>query len=259
MKGRYLYSIINSAQNIDFGYIGINDNRVYAVPFKDIAAVVHSCDAVVYQTKDNKKAEEWILSHNYVIDVTTKISGTVLPFSFDCIIKGNDDTIKDWLIRNYLIIKKEFERVKDKAEYSIQIFYDEAMFTERIGEQNLELKELKNKMESISKGTAYILKRRFEIKLGEVVLAEKSILARDFYEKIRVHTEEIKVENRVGKVSDRYKDKMQVAAFTCLVHDNNVEKLGEVLDLINKTEGFAIRFTGPWAPFSFVGLREAAN
>jgi hypothetical protein len=35
-----------------------------------------------------------------------------------------------------------------------------------------------------------------------------------------------------------------------------VKKLGEVLEEINCKEGFMVRFTGPWAPFSFVRLME---
>ena len=50
---------------------------------------------------------------------------------------------------------------------------------------------------------------------------------------------------------------MLVVALSCLVQDNNVGKLGRVLDEINHREGFAVRFTGPWAPFSFIRLKEA--
>ena len=35
-----------------------------------------------------------------------------------------------------------------------------------------------------------------------------------------------------------------------------VDRLGEILDEINCLEGFRVRFTGPWAPFSFVDYRE---
>jgi|GEM_PF-4166260 len=44
-EGRYLYSIINSDAELSFDNIGIDDSDVYTVPHKDIAAVVHSCQA----------------------------------------------------------------------------------------------------------------------------------------------------------------------------------------------------------------------
>ncbi|MDQ1262370.1 MAG: hypothetical protein QG575_1551, partial [Euryarchaeota archaeon] len=43
----------------------------------------------------------------------------------------------------------------------------------------------------------------------------------------------------------------------CRVSDEAVKKLGEVLEEINCKEGFYVRFTGPWAPFSFVCLSGA--
>ena len=52
------------------------------------------------------------------------------------------------------------------------------------------------------------------------------------------------------------KDKKIIAAFSCLVHKEKVKSLGEVLGKINSQEGYAVRFTGPWAPFSFVNMEE---
>jgi hypothetical protein len=48
---------------------------------------------------------------------------------------------------------------------------------------------------------------------------------------------------------------MMIAAFLCLVSDGNVDALGNLLDGIDKREGFSVRFSGPWAPFSFVQLK----
>jgi hypothetical protein len=47
-----------------------------------------------------------------------------------------------------------------------------------------------------------------------------------------------------------------MASYSCLVHKNNVDRLGEVLEGINSLQGFRVRFTGPWAPFSFVDFQE---
>ena len=42
-EGRYIYCIVNSVKEKDFGQVGVEDNRVYVVAFNDIGAVVHSC------------------------------------------------------------------------------------------------------------------------------------------------------------------------------------------------------------------------
>ncbi|VVB86743.1 Gas vesicle synthesis protein GvpL/GvpF [uncultured archaeon] len=254
--GRYLYSVVNTGVELAFGDIGLNDNPVYTIPNKDIAAVVHSCQAEAYRTQDNEKAKEWILSHNYVIDRAGELFGTVLPFAFDCLIKGDDETVKNWLDKNHEKLKSELERVDNKAEYSAHIFCDRRWLAEKLMDKDQELKVLKEKMAKMSKGATYLAERQFELKAKDAIAAEISMLARDFGSKIREHVVELKTETKSSQVSEKYKGKQLMVTLCCLVHKDNVEKLGEVLDEINNRDGFAVRFTGPWAPFSFVDLKE---
>ncbi|MFA4956161.1 MAG: GvpL/GvpF family gas vesicle protein [Candidatus Methanoperedens sp.] len=255
-EGRYLYAVINSGAEFDFGDIGINDNKIFTISYEDIAAVVHSCQAEAYKTNDNDKAKEWILAHNYVIDYASKQFGTVLPFAFDCIIRGNDETIKNWLIRNYEKLTKELKKVENKAEYSIQFFCDQKKLQAMVTNSDPELKEFKEKMDKASKGAAYLIKRQFELKLKDAVAVEISMLANDLCSKIKEHVEILKVEKNTSQVPDKYMEMKPIAAFSCLVHDDKIENLGEALDVINKLDGFAVRFTGPWAPFSFVEVKD---
>lgn len=255
-EGRYLYCVINSSAEFCFDNIGINDNRVYTIPYEDIAAVVHSCGAEPYETKEIERAKDWIMAHSYVIDSATKTFGTVLPFSFDAIVRGDDDTIRDWLAGGYETLKEELERVKDKAEYSVQIFFEHEKLTEKIVNRDKELTGLKEKQEKMSNGAAYLFQKLFEQKVRDAVSAEISGLARGFSSRIREYAEEMRVEEKTSQAPEKYKDKKLIATLSCLVHKDNIEKLGEVLDEINKRTGFAVRFTGPWAPFSFVQLRE---
>ena len=93
-EGRYLYCIVNSGKEKDFGQVGVEDSSVYAVAFNDVGAVVHRCEAKPYKTAAKGKAEEWILAHQYVIDLATEEYGTVIPLTFDTIFKGNNETPK---------------------------------------------------------------------------------------------------------------------------------------------------------------------
>ena len=67
-QGRYVYCIISGADEMSLGNIGIEHAEVYTVSHKDIAAVVHTCQAQPYESRDENKVKEWILSHNNVID-----------------------------------------------------------------------------------------------------------------------------------------------------------------------------------------------
>ena len=255
-EGRYLYCVINSGVMLNLGSIGIEDSTVYTIPHEDIAAVVHSCQAMPYETKNNEKAKGWILAHNYVIDCATKKFGTVLPFSFDAIIKGNDDTLTDWLGKSCEKFKGELERVKNKAEYSVQIFYEHEKLAGKLVNNDKELKGLKEKMEKMPKGAAYLLQRKYELKVKDALSAGIAKLAEEFGGRMREYAEEMKVQEKTSQVPEKYRDKKLIVALTLLVREDKVEKLGEVLEEINKRDGFAVRFTGPWAPFSFVELKD---
>lgn len=255
-EGRYLYCVINSGVMSDFGSMGIEDSMVYTIPHDDIAAVVHSCMANPYETKDDDKAREWILAHNYVIDYASKQFGTVLPFSFDTIIRGGDDMLKDWLSQSHEKLKGELLRVNNKAEYSVQILCEHEKVRDELVEGDEEIKNMKEQIEKMPKGAAYLFQRKFELKIKDAISAVMVKLADEFGGKVREHVEEMRVEEKTSNLPEKYRDKKLIVAFSCLVCDDQVEKLGEVLDEIDKRDGFAVRFTGPWAPFSFVRLTE---
>ncbi|MDQ1282503.1 MAG: hypothetical protein QG666_292, partial [Euryarchaeota archaeon] len=73
--------------------------------------------------------------------------------------------------------------------------------------------------------------------------------------KIKTLAAELKMDDKNRK-ADSYKGMSLLASYTCLIAEENVQQLGETLDEINRLEGFRVRFTGPWAPFSFVDDRE---
>ena len=254
-EGRYLYCIINSGVELNLGRIGIEDAEVYTIPYKDISVVVHSCQAKPYLSKDEEKVKKWVFTHNYVIDKATELFGTVLPFSFDVIIKGDESTVKDWLSKNYEKLKQELERVKDKAEYTVQIFCDQDRLTEKILSEDEELKALKEKIEKMPQRAAYLLQRKLELRIKDKISAEISKLAEEFALKIREHVEEMRVEE-TSRVPEKYKDKKLIVTLSCLVRKSRVEELGKVLEEINAREGYVVRFTGPWAPFSFITFKE---
>ncbi len=92
----------------------------------------------------------------------------------------------------------------------------------------------------------------YKQKLEKAVKAEMEKLAdewfRDFYGRIKQHTDDIVVE-KTKKVD---KDKMMLLNVSCLVTREKGDSLGDELEKINNMEGFSVRFTGPWPPYSFV-------
>ena len=253
-EGRYLYCIVGSRAEQELGEIGIEDSKVYTVTHEDVAAVVHACKAKPYESKDEEKVKRWIFAHQYVIDQATKRFGTVLPFTFDSIVKGDDRVVKDWLGKEYSKFKRELDRLKEKSEYTVQIFCDGSTLAGKVEQKSDEVVKLKEDIKAKPKGTAYLLERRLEGIIKDLIAAEANGYSKKFLERIKAYADEVKVENPSKQVPERWKNKLMVLNLSCLVHKDRVEELGNALGEINKLEGFAVRFTGPWAPFSFARL-----
>jgi len=257
-EARYLYSIAKTGQKEHLGEIGIEKKAVYTVPCEDIAAVVHSCEPKPYDTKDKTQAEEWIFEHSYVIDQATKRFGSVLPFSFDVILPGDDSQIEGWLGRNYKLLLGELKGVEGKAEYTIQIYYDYDDLQSKALFGNPELKDMQSQMETESKGKAYLLSKKLNQRLKELVSSEEGRLANKYLPRIHGQVDKLIIDGKRSWIPEDCRDMKLLASYSCLVREENVERLGEILDEINSQDGFRVRFTGPWAPFSFVKLGELA-
>jgi hypothetical protein len=80
-------------------------------------------------------------------------------------------------------------------------------------------------------------------------------MGKEFETLIKENATQTIVEDKISYVPEKYAGKKVMVVFSCLVAQENVDRLGQSLERINKKEGFAVRFTGPWAPFNFVDLK----
>jgi len=251
-EGRYLYCIVNSNKEMDFGQMGIEDNLVYTVSFNDIGAVVHCCEAKPYKTGDKKKAEEWILAHQYVMDLATEEFGTVIPLTFDTIFKGSDETVKQWLREEYRQLKDLLEKLEGKAEYGVQIFLEKGLI-EKITEKNEEIQSLKEEIEKKSEGIAYLFSKKLEKRLWLEKRAFVEEHAKSLYNTVKRLVSDVRLESVNKEVPEKWREKQMILNLACLANKDDAQRLGKMLSKVNGKEGFAVRFTGPWPPYSFVG------
>jgi len=250
-EGRYLYCIVNSNKETNLGNTGIEDNFVYMVPFNDIGAVVHHCEAEPYKSDNKEKAAEWILTHQYVIDLATKEFDTVIPLTFDTIFKGDDEIVKKWLSGEYHKLKALLVKLDGKEEYGVQIFLEDDFLNKMIDE-NEEIQRLKRGLENKSSGAAYLYRKRLEERVRIEKEASINRYAKELYNKIKELADDVKVESAKREATERWRGKQLILNLACLVCKDRVKDLGNMLGEVNKKEGFTVRFTGPWPPYSFV-------
>jgi hypothetical protein len=252
-EARYLYCIGHGRQKEIFGKIGIEGNEVYTLNYRDLYAVVHNCPPEPYKSEDEEKVKSWIIAHEKVVETAWARFGTVLPLSFDTIINDNqqrdaENNIKEWLKEEYAILKQKLEKLRDKAEFGVQIYWDLKVIGRKLAETSEEIRSLNEDIKSKSKGVAYMYRQKLEELTRKKLESKAEIYFKDFYEQINRCVDEIKVE-KTKKSED---DRQMLMNISCLLPREKSKVLGGELEKINKREEFFVRFTGPWPPYSFV-------
>lgn len=252
-KGRYLYCVADFGKKAGLGKIGLDGKEVYTLPLADLCAVVHNCPSEPYNSEDNEVVTRWVVTHEKVVEVAWERFGTVLPLSFDTIIKGEEDkgpeeNLIDWLKQEYVNLKEKMHKIRGKAEYGVQIFWNPDFICHEIAKTNEEIKNLNQDMKSKSKGMAYMLEHKLKNLLKKEMEKKADLCFKEIYAGIKNCVDDSRVE-KTKKVDQK---RQMLMNLSCLVDKEESKKLGEVLEKINGEEGFSVRFTGPWPPYSFV-------
>ncbi|MEI7615112.1 MAG: GvpL/GvpF family gas vesicle protein [Actinomycetota bacterium] len=249
----YVYCIAAGNKKADFGNMGLENNYVYSINYKDLSAIVHNCMIEPYKSEDKEKVKAWATTHEKVVEAALEQFGTVLPLGFDTIIKGEagvtpEDNLINWIKDDYENLKQKIARVENKAEYGVQISWDPKIIGEKIIEDNAEIKRLNEEIKSKSKGLAFMYRQKLENLLKKEMEITSEKYFKDFYEKVKNCVDDIKIE-KTKKVED---DRQMLLNLSCLLPKEKSRLLGDELEKINSIEGFFVRYTGPWPPYSFV-------
>jgi uncharacterized protein YajQ (UPF0234 family) len=252
--GLYLYSIADGADTTDLGPMGLDGNRVYTIPFGDFSAVVHDCKADPYQSNDRNKVKAWVLTHQKVVDAALEKFGTVIPMGFDTIISGKGDVdpeenMRKWIETDYENLTSKMAKIRGKAEYGVQIFWEIHAMARNVSEKSTEIKALEREIQTKPKGIAYMYRQKLEELLKNEMARKADQCFQEFYEKIKLHTDDLRVE-KTKKADDE--GLQMLLNLSCLLSKGQSEKLGQALEEIDTREGFSVRYTGPWPPYSFV-------
>jgi hypothetical protein len=253
-EGGYVYCVADAVKKERLGKIGIEAQEVYTIPYRDICAVVHDCLAQPYQSHEQERVKAWVMTHQKVVDAAWERWGTVLPLSFDTIIRGEaeksaEQNVKDWLKQEYEELKRRIEKVRGKAEYGVQVFWEPKVIAQSLTRTSPEIKRLDEEIKTKPKGLAYMYRQELENLIKHEMETTANEYFKNFYRRIRKHTDDVRVE----KTKKAELNLQMIMNLSCLVYRDRYIELGEELGKIDRMRGFAVRFTGPWPPYSFVG------
>ncbi len=230
----YLYCIVNERIKKSFGSIGLQGQEVYSIPYKLVSVFVQPC--AIKELRE-KRQTDLAISHQYILDLMMKEFNAVIPFNVGTVVKS--ENLNKLLRLKYKKIKSELEKKKDKREYGVQIFYSPPYLQKKASVltsvKSFILQQEQNRKESMHKEAEY-----------------KTFLLNE----IKKLIEETKINSGFRASVEDWKNKRILLNLSCLVHKDNAKKLEEKLAQINEKKEFAVRFNGPWAPYSFTKIIE---
>ena len=252
-KGKYLYCIVKGNEDKKFAQIGIDGNKVYTICHKELCAIIHDCKAKPYQSNEEKIVAQWVMTHQKVIEKAWETYGVAVPASFDTIIVGDkefteEENLRKWLEDHYDDLLAKIEKFTGKAEYGVQIFWDANQMGARISRENEQIRKINEECRSKSKGAAYMYRQKLENLLKKELENQAEYYFKEFYNKIKVHVDDIKID----KIKNNTSDQQMIMNLACIMPRANSHLLGDELEKIDQMESFSVQYTGPWPPYSFV-------
>jgi len=117
-EAKYFYCVIPFSKGENFGNIGMNDNEVYTVPYRDIAAVVSDSPMKDYElTEDNIRRHEAVLRR--VME-----EHTVVPVEFGTTIK-NERILRRLMTKAYNTARECLKLVDNMVELGVKAVLNE--------------------------------------------------------------------------------------------------------------------------------------
>ncbi len=258
-EGKYIYCIIKGSTEKRFGPIGINNQEVSHVHYKDISAVVSPTPVINFDRLDKKELVRHVAIHQQVNEEMMK-GCDIVPMTFGIIAPSVSEVLRI-LERAYLQFKTALKKIEGKVEFAVQVRWDPKKLLEELVSTNPEIRKLKQKV--ALKGS--ILGMPTKLRLGKLIQKEAEIRRQTFINDIQQILGGIShgfTSNKligeacpVGSPSGDSFGEM-IANFSFLIEKTRESELDKKMqELGKKYEGkLRFKYIGPMPPYSFVNI-----
>ena len=239
-SNKYLYGVIREPEVKTFEIHGVDDAPVYTLNFHDLAAVVSDIEsAEIDPTRKN------VMAHTLVQDAILK-QYSVIPMGFG-IIAACQSNVSGLLEKNYTGLVNELNKLADKVEVEVKIFWDDKALV-------MVNQPLVNKLQSQVKAASNTIdaQRRMSeagMQVEKIVLAMKSKCADQIYTSLQ----KLARDSRLNACSGV---KMLLNASFLIDRKTETDFIDLVRNLDTKFQGqFNFKYIGPLSPYNFVSLK----
>lgn len=246
----YVYAVVPAGEYRPTS-VGIDSSPLHAVGRPEgPRAVVHTHRAGPYDGPD-EDVKRWILQHSEVIEDAWQGAGSVLPVSFNVIVRADVETgataevqLEEWLEGESASLLKRLEDLDGTSELRVEVSLDRGLYLE----DHAEIRSIRAEMADRPAGVRRLLEKRLE--KTEKEIADQA--ADELYPTIRARIARQCLEIEEYRTPSSESDRTPILTTACLVTTPGIQGLGAELTAIqNELPAAAIRFLGPWPPYSF--------
>jgi hypothetical protein len=263
----YLYCI-RKTTNLNFSHRGIDGaNKIFAVPFKDIEAVVSVLPKKEFEKETIfKKAQddiEWIKEkaqrHETVIEEAmglvrkqaVKIQ-TVIPMKFGTIFNNKKNLVES-LAKHYGQFKKSLEKLQGKQEWNLKVYLaDPKMFEKWARGKNKMIDAKEKEIASMNEGAAYFIEQEIE----QIIAREKERMVEEFRENIFQALSQYAETGARGKLLGKEltgRSEPLLLNATFLVKEDTVDNCKKEIEKLAKIfRAGQFEWSGPWPLYHFI-------
>lgn len=242
-EGKYIYCIIGTKQERNFGPIGIGSDEVLTIGYEDLSMVVSNHPMTKFVV-----GRENMITHEKVIEEVMKEFDSVLPVRFGTIASSADE-IRNLLDRRYGEFKNALRDMDHKIELGVKgIWKDKDVIFKEIIKENKEIRKVKEKIQNDT-GRKNIQAKMEAGKMVEWALQKKKEKeAERIVDVLRRTAFDHKLNKTIG-------DEMFMnAAF--LVDKGREKEFDNIMDDLGEEHKDRMKFmyTGPLPVFNFVNI-----
>jgi len=242
-KSIYIYGFINTNEEQNFDYVGIEGGEVYTQPYQDIAAVVSDSPFTQFDSLPKETLFLHLAVYQAVIEKVMK-NHYIIPMKFGTVVKGNEE-VKRIMKKGYSQITLGAMAMEDRIELDVVAMWNnlDAVLA-AIGEEE-EIKKFKEEAES--KPPDKSLEAR--ISLGKMVKAsldeKRTKCASEILRVLRKKSENLLIHDAM--------DDSMIMNVAFLITKDDKEIFESKVDQLDERyqDSVDFRIVGPLPPYSF--------
>jgi len=256
VEGTYIYCLIGKAEKTDLGLNGLNGATLGLIPYKDINAVVSEMPVINFDRFDKEILDHYVAIHQQVNEELMSAKGgsasdgkyyDVVPMAFG-IIAPNIVEVSRIMERAYLQFKAALKKIKGKAEFVVQVWWDQKKLLSDLVRTTPEIQELKEELLTKDK----ILGLPLKLKLGKLIQQKAEVWREACLKDIQATLSSCSHDFTLNKLMGEE----MIANFSFLVEKTRESELDRKMqELGRKYEGrLRFKYIGPMPPYSFVNI-----